>query len=66
VADDEGAAAVGQVVENSAERGAQSLRVLCDELRIGVRMPANLDLPAHLGDANTELSRLHSCPRRCR
>jgi hypothetical protein len=36
VADDESAATVGQRVEDAAERGAEPLRVLRDELRIGV------------------------------
>jgi hypothetical protein len=36
VADDEGAAAVGQGVEDAAKRGAEPLRVLRDELRIGL------------------------------
>jgi hypothetical protein len=34
VADDEGAAAVGQGVEDAGERGAEPLRVLRDEPRI--------------------------------
>jgi hypothetical protein len=36
VADDEGAAAVGQSVEDAAERGAEPLGVFRDELRIGL------------------------------
>jgi hypothetical protein len=29
-------------------------------------VPPELDLPAHLGDANSEQSRLRSCPRLCK
>jgi hypothetical protein len=36
MADDEGASAVRQAVENAAQRGAKPLRVLRDELRVGV------------------------------
>jgi hypothetical protein len=36
VVDDEGIAAVGQAVEDAAERGAEPLRVLRDELGIGL------------------------------
>jgi hypothetical protein len=36
VADDEGAAAVGQVVEDAAECGAELLRVLRNELGVGL------------------------------
>ena len=34
--DDQGAAIVGQAVEDAAERGAEPLRVLGDELRVGL------------------------------
>jgi hypothetical protein len=36
VADDKGAAVVGQAVEHAAERGTEPLRVLRDELGIGL------------------------------
>jgi hypothetical protein len=36
VADDEGATAVRKAVEDATERGAESLRILRDELRVGL------------------------------
>jgi hypothetical protein len=46
MADDERAAAVRQRVENAAERGAEPLRVFCDDLGSASRSASSAPLPA--------------------